>query len=817
MQPKSLFHSISLACVFCCFIAFDSRGDGFLTTADREGRPLELKSQRVSVSIDGPAATTHVEQVYFNNSSRVLEAEYLFPLPKGASLKEFAMWVGGKKVKAETVPADKARATYEEIVRRLKDPGLLEYVGADLCKIRIYPIQPRSEQKIEISYLSVLKPDGGMYEYTYPLKSASTRDAGLGSLTLTVDVKSNSPLGPIHSPTHTVAVNRKGENSAIASFEQTKTLRDRDFQLLFSNKSTDTGFSIVAQKTSEGGDGYYLLLLSPKNQAPEKPIARDLVVVLDTSGSMAGEKINQAKGALRSALDSLQPADRFALVQFATVVGPYRDNLETASADNVKSAREWVEKLEAAGGTDIASALDAALRMKDRQGDPSRTFQLLFLTDGLPTIGVTDGVRILSDMLARNNNGVRVFCFGVGDDVDAHLLDQISENTHAASSYVRPGENLEIKVSSLLTKISHPVRTDLRLTLKDQNPSGGGSVHFSEMYPPKLPDLFAGEQLQLVGRYHGSGKVQIELEGKVGDRTVVETFDAEFPKIETSRDFVEQVWVRRKIGYLLDQIRLSGEKPETKDEVIRLATRYGIATPYTSHLVVPDQRVAHIGGGGLAAGAPSPSVTALEGRLHRLEQRSASAAMNGRALDEMRSEVAVARKRAGGQPPASRSAGRQKHEALESERADFAAGAAVDKPAESAQGGFPGGSESKAALSLERSGARAVDTAETLARMKSAQVVAPTSVKTIAGKRFEEFEGVWIDASYEAKKHTQIIKVKAFSDAYFAILKAHPELKDVFALGDRVVWVSPTDKVLIIDDGGKDALSEKEISELFAK
>lgn len=792
------------------FVPAVARADGVLLPSDRALPPLELAGQSIRVAIDGPAAVTSIEQTFRNNTSSVLEAEYLFPLPKGASATDFAMWIGGKKVKSETLPADKARSTYEDIVRRMRDPGLLELAERDLVKVRVFPVPAHGEQKIELKYASVLKPDGGVYEYIYPFRSIAARAATAGPVTFVAEIKGSEPLGPVYCPTHHVAIDPRGESSAIVSLEQSGPIRDRDLQLFFSRKTTATGYSLLTFKPSEGEPGYFLLLLSPRTNPEQTPIPRDLVLVLDTSGSMAGEKIAQAKQALAYALASLKPDDRFALVQFATVVGTFRDGLCAASPENLKLAREWVDRLDAAGGTNIADALQSALAMKS--GDSSRTFQALFLTDGIATIGVTNPDETLKRAVAGGAAGTRVFAFGVGDDVNTRLLDGLSEATRASTTYVRPGENIEVKVSSLVDKIKKPVLTDLKLTAKTLGGEGAKLplfVRMTETYPPKLPDLFAGEQLQIAGRYEGAGKLPLVLEGRAGSKSVEEAFELEFPMHESSREFVAGIWARRKVGYLLDQIRSSGESKELRDEVVRLAMRFGIATPYTSRLVLPDANPAVVlhdrfrsisgGRGNLMAG--------------RVEGRSLGGLGGGAANAPAAGASKPATGVAGDAPRAASSLdSRSNYSAMMKRRA------AKGKESQSPNDGVSENLLVDEMEGLRRdSGTQAVDVAQAIARLKTARTAmaqAPAE-RSVLGTKLQAFDGVWVDERAGEKDLAGALKVKVYSVGYFALLKAHPELKDLLALGERIVWKGPSGKLLIIDEDGKESLSAEEIKSLY--
>ena len=540
------------------------RADGLLIPTEQGLPPLRLAYQRVEVAIVGQVATTKVEQSYRNTTDRDLEAELYLPRCRlsASVLRDFSMWVGGKRYKGEAVDAKAARQTYEDIVRRLQDPGLLEYIGRDLWKVRIYPVPHRGEQKIEISSTSILPAEGDMISYQYLLRTGQTVRTTEKDFTMVVRIKSESPLGPIYSPSHAVELVRRGDHEAIVSFEQARCQLDKDFQLYFSPKAERVGFSLLAQRESPGERGYFLLLVSPSDLGTAKAAPRDLVLVLDTSSSMEGEKLRKAKAALKHTFSSLNPDDRFALVSFASTPVSFCDELAPAAAADLRAAGAWVDKLEAAGGTDISAALEAALAIRTAH-QPNRSFQIVFLTDGLPTVGLKETPEILKILDRRNRHGIRIYTFGVGDDVDAHLLDLLAEKTSACSTYVRPGEDIEAKVSAFSQKIARPARTALKLAIS-------GGPHLVEMFPPRLPDLFQGEQLQIAGRYAGHGPATLTLKGQSGDVRFSETFRTDFPEEASDHNFVAPIWARRKVEPSIGaRVRLNGESAEVKHELVK--------------------------------------------------------------------------------------------------------------------------------------------------------------------------------------------------------------------------------------------------------
>ncbi len=752
------------------------RADGLLVPTDRSLPPLALMSQRVDVVIDGQVATTTVEQVYRNSTGRDLEADYLFPLPPGASVRDFCMWVGGRRFRGDAVEAGEARRTYEDIVRRLQDPGLLEYVDRDLWKMRIYPVPARGEQKIAIKFTTVLPREGGLVSYRYPLRTGLTPRVTVGDFQMTVRLRGPEPLGPIFSPSHEVAVVRGKGGETVASFERTACTLDRDFLLYFAPRSDRLGFSLMAQRDAPGERGYFLLLLSPRAE-PETPVVpRNLVFVLDTSSSMDAEKMRQAKAGVLRALDSLGPGDRFGLLRFATEPSPFCVGLLTPTPDHLARARSWVDRLEAVGSTDIAAALLAALAFRP-EGGVGRSFQVVFVTDGLPTAGTTDPAKILDLVRDRGDRAGRIFTFGVGDEVDSRLLDQVAEASRGSSTYVRPSEDLERKVSGLLTKIRRPVRTDLELEVHS-------GVRIVEMFPPHLPDLFQGEQLQVVGRYEGRGPTTLTLSGRAGGRTTTESYSIDFPETATEHDFLAPLWARRKVGYLLDQIRLDGESAEVKEELVGLAREYAIATPYTSLLVIPEVTKASPAASRRAPGrrrqtAPMPAWGGFGGGMGGM------GGMGGGFRGAMGT----------GGPPRSRMP-----EPFPIPVGDPVAGSM-------ATGGGP-------VAGSPPSRKEAIDLAQRLSDLKTgSRVEGSNAVRMAGGRRFRKDGAAWVDERYLPAAPT--LKLRVLGAAYFRLLARHPEVGAILALGDRVTWVSPSGTALVIDKGGQADVADAALDRLF--
>jgi Ca-activated chloride channel family protein len=301
-------------------------------------------------------------------------------------------------------------------------------------------------------------------------------------------------------------------------------------------------------------------------------IPKDVIVVLDQSGSMYGEKWTQAQAAVQFVLDNLNERDRFNVIAFSTGARIYANELQSPS--EAQGAIDWILGMEALGGTDINLALSDAMSMVDRE----RSTVILFLTDGVPTEGEVDAATILGNVESTAPGNVRIFTFGVGDDVDTFLLDQLYQTFRGAGTYVRPGERIDEEVGSLYNKISAPVLTNIQLDF--------GDVQVEEMFPASpLPDLFVGTQVVVVGRYRDGGSTTVQLTGELEGQPQTYSYEVEFPEHAGGQVFIPRLWATRKIGDLLNSIRLYGENPELVDSIVRLSIRYGIITPYTSFLI----------------------------------------------------------------------------------------------------------------------------------------------------------------------------------------------------------------------------------------
>ncbi len=780
---------------------------GLLIPTEKTLPPLAMLNHKVDIAIEDQVAVTRIEQTFRNHTDRQLEATYVFPVPKGASIRKFVMWVDGKEVPGELVEAGKARAIYTSIVQRTQDPGLLEYMGNNLIRLRVFPVPPKGDQKIAISYTSVAPSENGLIEYVYPLKHDGKAISTLEKFSINVNLKSQHPLQNIYSPSHAITMTRPSDRQALITFEKDAAELDRDFQLFYMAGSKDVGLTAILHRPTGSNPGYFMLLVSPRAElSKSQQVPRDMIFVLDTSGSMRGKRMIQARNALKYCLSNLQEQDRFAVINFATTVNRYTDKLLPATTGQIAEAKKWGDGLEATGGTGIHDAMLSALDL--RPNDDGRTFTIVFFTDGRPTIGETNEDKILKSILAKNSTQTRIFTFGVGDDVNASMLDQLADQSRAVSTFVREAEDIEAKVSGLYGKISNPVLTNLKLTVDP-------GVKISEVYPPELPDLFHGSQLVILGRYTGKDKVQVKLTGQVGKETKEFVYDVPFvDRTPEDKTFVEDLWARRKVGYLLEQIRRNGEKKELVDEVVTLAKRYGITTPYTSYLVVPDS-VMPVAGRKATAGRPDVSFNLGGGGFGG---GPPPALQTGPGNAPVPVEKFI--KGVQGKPGDARSS---RAELAERELAKLQAGLAKDDAVllnlQKARDQFQAYRDAKGELKKGnlygvQAGKLGVDLSCEAQNLRCVTRLTNNAQRWIGSRNMLEVGGVWIDEAFDAKMKTVV--VKAMSKAYFRILERQPICQNVLRNGNHLVWVTPSNTALVIDAGhGVEEMSDADIDRLF--
>jgi uncharacterized protein YegL len=561
---------------------------------------------------------------------------------------------------------------------------------------------------------------------------------------------------------------------------------DTDFHVYYSTQAAnggDVGPNLMVfndpagSKIQDDPGGFFMMLASPGVPAPHAQVVKkDVVFVLDTSGSMAGAKIDQAKKALTFCVHNLNDGDRFQVVRFGTEVESMFDGLVTADKAHRKQANEFVDSLRAIGGTAIDEAMAEALRPLGKRKGKNRPYIVIFLTDGRPTIGETDEDKIVKGVSQIvGDQQARIFCFGIGTDINTHLLDKITERTKAFSQYVLPKEDIEIKVSNFYTRINHPVLANMKMTVTSNEAK---AIRVQRMRPSNLPDLFKGDQLVVFGRYQGSGEAQIVLEGSVNGQPKRFIYEAKFTKEDKRHHFIPKLWATRHVGYLLDKIRLHGQSDELKDEVTRLARRYGIVTPYTAYLIVEDEANRNVPADRRALSAAGGRRMELEKRFRGLRENKSGAQAVADADAALKLKVA--------------------DKLNAPKKADEAARQVATTPRSRPTGGKPAVTQSASGNSSKQSprfgaspgrGSSAGEASDDRGRDGEAREDTASATRSIDGRTFYRNGKLWIDALCQSKPNAKQVTIVFDSDEYYELIANHPEAVKFFSLGRNLQLV----------------------------
>lgn len=701
-------------------------------------RPTPWNVARVSTTIratvEGRVARIEVEEQFRNNGGGMAEGTYHYPLAGEAVFQSLSLWMGETEMRGELMDAARARGIYEEIVRRRRDPALVTLAGHQLLRAQVFPIQPGETRKVVLRFTQLLDKEGDALRWRYAL---GPEDRGSVRPDIRVTLREPGRFGRPFSPTHTVQVSGDDDRT-VAITDASRG----DVELFLPLRSTAAGLSVVTHAPG-GEDGYFLLYVTPPEMSETQQIGRDLTLVVDVSGSMSGPKLEQAKAAIMQVLGTLSARDRFRLISFSSGVRSFREGFTPADRASLESARNWTTALVADGGTNIEGALREALRRERAERTRNGNLDLLvFLTDGVPSVGETQPER-LAALAAQDASGTRVFTVGIGMDVNTYLLERMAQDGHGAADFVPPNGNVEQAVGNLARKLRAPALMDLKVV--------SSPARIVSMEPVRLPDLFAGQELVVLGRYQGSGSGPLVIEGTRDGQTVRVATPVQFAARDADHEYVSTLWAARRIGALTRTMRLEGSTPARIEEIKALALRHGIVSEYTAYLV-QEPVVAQ---GGVAPGG----VGATRDEARRSRAMPASA-------------------------PAQAQSGQVAFEAAQTS-ADFlnttsvASARKVSDRAQERVDAGPSGS----------GGARQ---------------------RVIGGRRFAQQGAQWTDL---AQRSQRVVSVEAYSPAYFALLEALPELRDAMQLGDDVL-VAGRRASIRIQRAGQAALAANDVMQL---
>jgi Ca-activated chloride channel family protein len=555
--------------------------DGMMIPFGAEFGYVHVEYHHVRVTIQDSIARTRVDQRFTNPYSEAIGTRYVFPLPPLASIRDFQIELDGRTVAVEKLDAIESELYFRDAVVNQRDPSLLQFYGWEAYAVDL-TLPPFSSTTMVLEYNEIIPSQGDLFRYFYTLATERYSIELLQEVSVIVDVLAEGGVAAVYSPSHPMTIERIGSGHIRATYHGENILPTENFELYYTMTDQPFGAALFTHADREReGEGHFLILLSPSSTVDTQgAMPKDIVFVIDRSGSMAGEKIEQAKNALQYILGKLGEADRFAVVSFDDIIESQSATLQRITDRTIQDARSYVARLYDRGNTDIDSALHLGLTLIDRAGfRPDASRMIVFLTDGLPTAGVTDE-RAIVDRVRRANDaiGASLHVFGVGYDVNTHLLDDIASQNHGTVTYVQPGESLEGVLTSFYEVIANPLLTDLELRYE------GFTVE--DVYPRQLPDLYFGSSLTVTGHYTGlqSDEVNIRLFGRLAGEPTFQVFDFSVDD-ESENPFVPRLWATRRIGDLLDELRVHGEEDPLVEEIRSLGLRYGIVTPYTIDII----------------------------------------------------------------------------------------------------------------------------------------------------------------------------------------------------------------------------------------
>lgn len=743
----------------------------------------KISQVKADAHISDQVARVQMSQSFVNTGSRPIEASFVFPLPYDGAIDQMTLMVDGREYPARLHSAEEARRIYEDIVRRNRDPALLEWMGTGMFKTSVFPIPPGGTRTVSLRYSQLCRQSQGLVDFILPLSTAKYTSHPVQEVSVRVSLESREDLKNVYSPTHAVEIQRPDARHAVVSYQSRDSVPEGDFRLMYDEGRGRLSTRVLSYRPDPSQDGYFLLLASPQIKAAvDAPQRKTVVFAIDRSGSMTGKKIEQVCGALKFALNNLRQGDLFNIVAYDSEIESFRPELQRYDDQTRKAALAFADGLYAGGSTNIDGALARVFGQLQDNRQPAYVF---FLTDGIPTTGETNEAKIVVNARRANTVGARIFAFGVGYDVNSRLLDKLVRQSSGQSEFVAPDEDIEARISRLYSRVESPVLTDVRLEFTSDAAAGGPSVN--RLYPKGSLDLFAGEQLVIVGRYRTPGAAKVVVRGHVGDQP--QTFDFPAELVGGSRDdslaFVEKLWAVRRVGEILDEIDLNGKNSELVGELLDLSTRYGILTPYTSFMADENTSL--------------KDVTSNSRRLH---QRVL-------ALDESSGGSGVAQRAMKG--------ALQRADNLAAEQGGYSYGpaslvpAAVAAPAASAGYGF-GGRQGAGVAGSHTPALQAAGSAYATA-MSAAGAQAPTwqaeadreaagaaaSVRNVGNRAFYRRQGQWMDSTITSQQEPQARRVKQFSDEYFALANRYGRQFTQYAVFDEPVMVNVAGQAYLIE------------------
>jgi len=736
----------------------------------------KIKSLEVNARLIDQVAQVQMSQTFTNTGSRQMEVSFVFPLPYDGAIEQMTLLVDGKEYPAKLLDANEARRMYEQIVRKNKDPALLEWMGTGLFKTSVFPVPAGASRTVTMRYSQMCRKQEGLTDFIFPLSTAKYTSHAVEEVTIRATIESSDEIKNVYSPTHSIEIKRPDDNHATITYAKKNEVPSSDFRLLYDIGKGKVSTRVLSYRPDKEDDGFFMLLASPKIEAPSERPKKTVIFVLDRSGSMSGKKIEQARGAAKYVLNNLRQGDLFNIVAYDSQVEAFRPELQRFDEKTRLAALGFIEGIYAGGSTNIDGALRSAL---GQLNDDSRPNYVLFLTDGLPTAGETNEMKIVDSAKQSNKVRARVFTFGVGYDVNSRLLDKLVRESFGQGEYVRPDEDIEDRVSRLYRRVEAPVMTHVEIEIDVDAVKSEHANAINRVYPKGSFDLFAGEQLVVVGRYKTPGTAKVVVRGAVGKEKQKFDFPAKLVKhsSDETHGFIEKLWAVRRVGEIIDELDLQGKNNELIKELTELSKRHGILTPYTSFFADDTRSINDM--------AAATGTTAR--RLAALDRTSGAGAF---ALRENKARFKYAETAPAEPTPLMPSI------------------AARPAPGPRGPGSAPGGGPGRAPVGGQAAGrggagygvgnAPAADLSFADEVAKEAQAARQT-IRNVGTRTFYLRDGRWVDSLVKQEDEARATRVKQFSDAYFALAQRHGKKMSQYMVFDEPVLLSLDDQAYLIE------------------
>lgn len=573
--------------------------EGTIFAKNIENASLPLKYTEVRAIITGMIADVKVTQKFHNDLTENIEAVYMFPLPHESAVHDFEIIIDKRVIKSEIKEREEAKRTYEKAKREMKKAGLLEQERPNIFTVSVANIEPAQEILVNLRYSETLKYEEGVYEFVFPMtvtpgyggkdgagipeslegKSSPpiihpSKNAGR-EVKIFIDLHTGFETGNIFSPAHKLFIEEKNRDERHIEFSHEEEIPNKDFVLKYSSKGEKMESSFTFYR-EEGHTGTFMCHITPKiHYGPEEMLKREIIFVLDRSGSMSNEPMEHAKKALKDCLKNLRDGDTFSIIAFDNTVESLSDKILPFNEENLLLAETFLNGIYSRGGTEILMALKHALNIPLNK---EYLRQIVFLTDG----AVWDEDSSLKEIL-RDLGNSRIFTFGIGPSVNRYFLSKIAGLGRGTCHFITVPEEIEEAIETFSLQTSCPILSDLSLEWED--------CHISDIYPYPVPDIYFGEVLYLTGRFHSSGKAKAILSGIKGTGMFREEFFVELPQKDEKYPVIETIWARRSVEVLMDKIREEPvRKAEIRDEIIGIALKHKLMTAYTS-LVAVEQYI----------------------------------------------------------------------------------------------------------------------------------------------------------------------------------------------------------------------------------